>query len=147
MFYYSGGNNPHSSKSKPRNDSIGLARSTTNAFAGLRAGRSSGVLRTAELAVGCSRIAVLASTEAGGGRLDVVAMAKGGAGLEKREQQDRHEANTIHLDSPTPVWTELHVRDSRALDAALSRSPSLVLEVEAVQATLFAVRTNCPLHK
>ena len=147
MFYYSGGNNPHSSKSKPRNDSIGLARSTTNAFAGLRAGRSSGVLRTAELAVGCSRIAVLASTEAGGGRLDVVAMAKGGAGLEKREQQDRHEANTIHLDSPTPVWTELHVRDSRALDAALGRSPSLVLEVQAVQATLFAVRTNCPLRK
>ena len=113
----------------------------------MRAGRSSGVLRTAELAVGCSRIAVLASTEAGGGRLDVVAMAKGGAGLEKREQQDRHEANTIHLDSPTPVWTELHVQDSRALDAALGRSPSLVLEVEAVQATLFAVRTNCPLRK
>ena len=147
MFYYSGGNNPHSSKSKPRNDSIGLARSTTNAFAGLRAGRSSGVLRTAELAVGCSRIAVLASTEAGGGRLDVVAMAKGGASLKKRDQQDRHEANTIHLDSPTPVWTELHVRDSHALDAALGRSPSLVLEVEAVQATLFAVRTNCPLRK
>ena len=35
----------------------------------------------------------------------------------------------------------------RALDAALGRSPSLVLEVEAVQATLFAVRTNCPLRK
>merc|ERR1711969_165911 len=51
--------------------------------------------------------------------------ALGGAGLEKRGEQERRSQH----DSPTPVWTELHVRGSRALDAALGRSPSLVLEV------------------
>jgi hypothetical protein len=37
MFYYAGGNGPHNGQ---RDDSIGLARATTHAYAGLKAGNS-----------------------------------------------------------------------------------------------------------
>jgi len=52
-----GGNGPHSGQ---RDDSIGLARSQTHAFAGLRAQPGNArSLRTADVAVGCERVSIL----------------------------------------------------------------------------------------
>jgi hypothetical protein len=79
LFYYAGGDGPHSLPKYPRNDSIGLARSITHGFAGLRAAaitqqpeersfQPGSQLKTEviNLVDGCSRLSILASVEVEG---------------------------------------------------------------------------------
>ena len=154
LFYYAGGNGPHSSKKYPRNDSIGLARSITHGFAGLRAApieeqpqkeqKPVSQLRVETevlpLVGGCNRLSLLASVEVGG-YIRVAAAAP------MTREPKQYLAQTITRSELR--WTELQWslnpngwKDevTNGSSCALVGSWSLTLGIEASGAVVYALR-------
>jgi hypothetical protein len=157
LFYYAGGDAPHSSKKYPRNDSIGLARSITHGFAGLRAAaitqqreersfhpRSQLKTEVINLVDGCSRLSILASIEAEG----YIRIAATSLAMEEPKQ---YPAQVItHSDLQ---WTELQWSDGNEAEegapgsnnvCSFLGSSSVTLEIEATGAVLYALRALGP---
>ena len=130
LFYYSGGNGPHSGQ---RDDSIGLARSQTHAFAGLRAqpGNARSLRTGAVVPAGCERVSILASFEVSGS-VNVSAVAT-------EDSQDHRLLGQARSDaSATPEWFELQWADE------LGASDTVALRLDASPgATVFALRSMC----
>lgn len=159
LFYYAGGDGPHSSKKYPRNDSIGLARSITHGFAGLRAALTTQqpeqlffqpvsklMTREINLADGCSRLSILASVQAEG----YIRLAASAVTVE--ESKEYRSQVITHSDLQ---WTDLQwsVDLNEAADASegsdictssLLGPRSVALKIEATGAVVYALRVLGP---
>eukprot|EP01052_Picozoa_sp_SAG31_P011189 SAG31_NODE_629_length_13436_cov_116.287825_2_plen_344_part_00 len=138
MFYYAGGNGPHSGQ---RDDSIGLARSTTNAYTGMRrrdVGGTTARLTTEPLdwPSGTS-LEILADS---GGSIGHVQMWLADAKGQPRTQQLDVRSQQKRLDTSSPVWISVsdeHFagRTAVATRIAFEASPNV---------TLYALRLSTP---
>jgi hypothetical protein len=155
----SGGNGPHSGN---RDDSIGLARAKTHAYAGLRAAPSGArPLRTNPLTLACGRIAVLASLHGSTASIKVAAATHRAVGQEVWQRA----APIVSAAAPAPLvgageieWLELswveetetelgkgtETQTGSGSDRLFDEDEaSVTFELEVASATVFAIRALC----
>lgn len=141
----SGGNGPHSGD---RDDSIGLARAKTHAYAGLRAAAGALPLRTMQLASSCGRISVLASLHGSAASIKVVAAARRRGAASDEAWQRAVPIVATGAEAPAggkgeTEWFELSwggASSGRLFDGG---EASVTLELEVASATVFAIRALC----
>ena len=152
----SGGNGPHSGD---RDDSIGLARAKTHAYAGLRAA-SSGArpLRTNPLTVACGRVAVLASLHGSTASIKVADAVRTQTHGAVGNKVWRQAAPIASVDVREIEWFELTWGEDSAgtdTETGTESEPSdssrlfngdqafVTFELEVASATVFAMRALC----
>ena len=141
----SGGDGPHSGD---RDDSIGLARAKTHAYAGLRAAAGAEPLRTAQLESKCGRLSVLASLDGPAAAIKVAAAVRRGGDEAASTAWQRAEL-VVPTESDAAVrrdaqWFELRWDGGRGtLFGSGENALSVALEIEAASATVFAIRAQC----
>jgi hypothetical protein len=162
----SGGNGPHSGN---RDDSIGLARAKTHAYAGLRAA-SSGArpLRTNPLTLACGRIAVLASLHGSTASIKVAAATHNKTHSAVDHDVWQRAAPIVSAAAPAPLlsageikWLELSWGEETETETEIAGTgtktqtgsgsgrlfdgdeASVTFQLEVSSATVFAIRTLC----